>query len=104
MQKYQGAAQTASGSSSSASPLSCGVRNRHYAVVTFEIPAIGYYIDGVPVATKSATARPNRGGEEPISIELIRNVSTTISSYKQVAILDVKESAADSNLVFKLSY
>ena len=41
-------------------------RNWHYGVVTFEGPAIGLYIDGVPVATKSASACPNNGGEEII--------------------------------------
>ena len=39
-------------------------RNWHYGVVTFEGPAIGLYIDGVPVATKSASACPNSGGEK----------------------------------------
>ncbi|MGV8107237.1 MAG: hypothetical protein ACP5OH_05655 [Nitrososphaerota archaeon] len=32
-----------------------------------------------------------------------RNVSTTISSDRQITILDVPESAAHSNLVFKLT-
>lgn len=41
-------------------------QNWHYAVVIFEGPAIGLYIDGVPVATKSATASQNSGGEETI--------------------------------------
>lgn len=48
------------------SPLSYSVRNWHYGVVTFEGPAIGLYIDGVPVATKSDSAYPNSGGEEII--------------------------------------
>ena len=48
------------------SPLSYSVRNWQYGVVTFEGPAIGLYIDGVPVATKSDSAYPNSGGEEII--------------------------------------
>jgi hypothetical protein len=35
-------------------------------VVTFDGSAIGLYIDGLPVATKSASASPDSGGEEPI--------------------------------------
>lgn len=48
------------------SPLSYSDGNWHYAVVTFEGPAIGLYIDGVPVATKSATASPDSDGKETI--------------------------------------
>ena len=40
------------------------VRNWHYAVVTFEGPAIGLYIDEVPIATKLPTASPNSDGKE----------------------------------------
>ena len=48
------------------SPLSYSDGNWHYAIVTFDGSAIGLYIDGLPVATKSASASPDSGGEEPI--------------------------------------
>ena len=67
------------------SPLSYSVRNWHYGVVTFEGPAIGLYIDGVPVATKSASACPNNGGEEIIRMgadsQYSSNYFVRIASY-----------------------
>ncbi len=48
------------------SPLSYSDGNWHYVVVTFDGSAIGLYIDGLPVATKSTSASPDIGGQEPI--------------------------------------
>jgi hypothetical protein len=63
----RGGFETTSGSAFYAtSPLSYSDGNWHYAVVTFDGFAIGLYIDGLPVATKSASASPDSGGEEPI--------------------------------------
>ena len=63
----RGGFETSSGSAFYAtSPLSYSDGNWHYAVVTFDGSAIGLYIDGLPVATKSASASPDSGGEEPI--------------------------------------
>ena len=66
-EKIRGGFETASGSAFYASsPLSYSDGNWHYAVVTFDGSAIGLYIDGLPVATKSASASPDSGGDEPI--------------------------------------
>ena len=66
-EKIRGGFETPSGTAFYAtSPLSYGDGNWHYAVVTFDGSAIGLYIDGLPVATKSASASPDSGGEEPI--------------------------------------
>ena len=66
-EKIRGGFETPSGSTFYAtSPLSYSDGNWHYVVVTFDGSAIGLYIDGVPVATKSASASPDSGGEEPI--------------------------------------
>jgi hypothetical protein len=63
----RGGFETTSGSAFYAtSPLSYSDGNWHYAVVTFDGSAIGLYIDGLPVATKSASASPDSGGDEPI--------------------------------------
>jgi Concanavalin A-like lectin/glucanases superfamily/Bacterial Ig domain/PKD domain len=63
----RGGFETSSGSAFYAtSPLSYSDGNWHYAVVTFDGSAIGLYIDGLPVATKTASASPDSGGEEPI--------------------------------------
>ena len=63
----RGGFETTSGSAFYAtSPLSYSDGNWHYVVVTFDGSAIGLYIDGLPVATKSASASPDSGGEEPI--------------------------------------
>jgi Concanavalin A-like lectin/glucanases superfamily/Bacterial Ig domain len=63
----RGGFETPSGSAFYAtSPLSYSDGNWHYAVVTFDGSAIGLYIDGLPVATKSASASPDSGGDEPI--------------------------------------
>ena len=54
----RGGFETSSGSAFYAtSPLSYSDGNWHYAVVTFDGSAIGLYIDGLPVATKSASAQ-----------------------------------------------
>ena len=66
-EKIRGGFETTSGSAFYAtSPLSYSDGNWHYAVVTFDGSAIGLYVDGLPVATKSASASPDSGGEEPI--------------------------------------
>jgi hypothetical protein len=63
----RGGFETSSGSAFYAtSPLSYSDGNWHYAVVTFDGSAIGLYLDGLPVATKTASASPDSGGEEPI--------------------------------------
>lgn len=63
----RGGFETPSGSAFYAtSPLSYSDGNWHYVVVTFDGSAIGLYVDGLPVATKSASASPDSGGEEPI--------------------------------------
>ena len=63
----RGGFETANGNAFYAtSPLSYSDGKWHYAVVTFDGLAIGLYIDGLPVATKSASASPDSGGEEPI--------------------------------------
>ena len=63
----RGGFETSSGNAFYAtSPLSYSDGKWHYAVVTFDGLAIGLYIDGLPVATKSASASPDSGGEEPI--------------------------------------
>jgi Concanavalin A-like lectin/glucanases superfamily/K319L-like, PKD domain/Bacterial Ig domain len=63
----RGGFETPSGSAYYAtSPLSYSDGNWHYAVVTFDGSAIILYLDGLPVATKSASATPDSGGDEPI--------------------------------------
>jgi len=63
----RGGFETSSGSAFYAtSPLSYSDGKWHYAVVTFDGSAIGLYIDGLPVATKTASATPDSGGDEPI--------------------------------------
>jgi hypothetical protein len=66
-EKISGGFETPSGSSFYAtSTLSYSDGNWHYVVVTFDGTAIGLYMDGVPVATISASASPDSGGDEPI--------------------------------------
>jgi hypothetical protein len=66
-ESIRGGFETPSGSAFYAtSPLSYSDGKWHYVVVTFDGSAIGLYIDGLPVATKSASASPDSGGEEPI--------------------------------------
>ena len=63
----RGGFETASGSAFYAtSPLSYSDGQWHYAVVTFDGSAIGLYIDGLLVASKTASASPDSGGDEPI--------------------------------------
>jgi hypothetical protein len=63
----RGGFETPSGSAFYAtSPLSYSDGKWHYATVTFDRSAIGLYIDGLPVATKTASASPDSGGDEPI--------------------------------------
>jgi hypothetical protein len=66
-EKIRGGFETPSGSAFYAtSPISYSDGKWHYVVVTFDGSAIGLYIDGVPVATRSASVGPDSGGEEPI--------------------------------------
>src|SRR5574341_411173 len=66
-EKIRGGFESASGIAYYAtSPLSYSDGMWHYVVVTFDGSAIGLYIDGLPVATKSTTASPDSGGYEPI--------------------------------------
>jgi hypothetical protein len=67
VETIRGGFETSSGSAFYAtSPLTYNDGKWHYAVVTFDGSAIGLYIDGLPVATKSASASPDSGGDEPI--------------------------------------
>jgi hypothetical protein len=66
------------------SQLSYSLGDGHYAVVKFDGSAIGLYIDGVPVATQSASASPDSAGEEPIrmgpdsqSLSLMQAIAAT---------------------------
>jgi hypothetical protein len=66
------------------SPLSYSLGDGHYAVVKFDGSATGLYIDGVPVATQSASASPDSAGEEPIrmgpdsqSLSLMQAIAAT---------------------------
>jgi hypothetical protein len=66
-EKIRGGFESASGSAFYAtSPLSYSDGKWHYVVVTFDGSAIGLYIDGLSVATRSALASPDSGGDEPI--------------------------------------
>jgi hypothetical protein len=50
------------------SPLSYSDGKWHYAMVTFDGSIINLYVDGVPVATKSASGSPDNGGNEPVRV------------------------------------
>jgi hypothetical protein len=50
------------------SPLSYSDGKWHYAVVTFDGSIINLYIDGMQVATKSASGSPDNGGNEPVRL------------------------------------
>jgi hypothetical protein len=66
-EKIRGGFESASGIAFYAtSPLSYSDGKWHYAVVTFDGSAIGLYVDGLLVATKTASASPDSGGDEPI--------------------------------------
>ena len=66
-EKIRGGFETTSGSAFfTTTPLSYNDGIWHYAVVTFDGSAITLYLDGLPVATKTASASPDSGGEEPI--------------------------------------
>jgi hypothetical protein len=66
-EKIRGGFESASGVAFYAtSPLSYSDGKWHYAVVTFDGSAIGLYVDGLLVATKTASASPDSGGDEPI--------------------------------------
>ena len=78
-EKIRGGFESASGIAFYAtSPLSYSDGNWHYVVVTFDGSAIGLYIDGLLVATKSASASPDSGGVEPIRMGVNQRVSITI--------------------------
>src|SRR4029078_10892360 len=66
-EKIRGVFDSASGTAFYAtSPLSYSDGKWHYAVVTFDGSAINLYVDGLLVATKTASASPDSGGDEPI--------------------------------------
>jgi hypothetical protein len=66
-EKIRGGFESASGTAFYAtSPLSYSDGKWHYAVVTFDGSVIGLYVDGLLVATKTASASPDSGGDEPI--------------------------------------
>ena len=48
------------------SPLSYSDGKWHYAVVTFDGSIINLYVDGIQVATKSASGTPDNGANEPV--------------------------------------
>jgi Concanavalin A-like lectin/glucanases superfamily len=67
IETIRGGFESSSGSAFYAtSPLPYNDGNWHYALVTFDGIALTLYIDGLPVAIKSASASPDSGGEEPI--------------------------------------
>jgi Concanavalin A-like lectin/glucanases superfamily/K319L-like, PKD domain/Bacterial Ig domain len=50
------------------SPLSYSDGKWHYAMVTFDGSTINLYVDGVYVATESASGSPDNGGNEPVRV------------------------------------
>src|SRR6476659_4860903 len=50
------------------SPLSYSDGKWHYAVVTYDGSVINLYVDGMMVATKSASGSPDNGGDEPVRL------------------------------------
>jgi hypothetical protein len=50
------------------SPLSYSDGKWHYAMVTFDGSIINLYVDGIQVATKSASGSPDNGGNQPVRV------------------------------------
>ena len=68
-EKVQAGFETSTGKPMYAtSPLSYSDGKWHYTVVTFDGSAINLYVDGVQVATKSASGSPDNGGDEPVRV------------------------------------
>ena len=68
-EKIQAGFETSTGKPMYAtSPLSYSDGKWHYAVVTYDGSAVNLYVDGVMVATKSASGSPDNGGEEPVRL------------------------------------
>jgi hypothetical protein len=68
-EKIQAGFETSAGKPMYAtSPLSYSDGQWHYAVVTYDGSVINLYVDGMMVATKSATGSPDNGGDEPVRL------------------------------------
>ena len=68
-EKIQAGFETSAGKPMYAtSPLSYSDGNWHYAVVTYDGSAVNLYVDGMVVATKSASGSPDNGGDEPLRL------------------------------------
>src|SRR6476469_6594729 len=68
-EKIQAGFETSTGKPMYAtSPLSYSDGKWHYAVVTYDGSIINLYVDGLMVATKSASGSPDNGGEEPVRL------------------------------------
>jgi len=68
-EKIQAGFETSTGKPMYAtSPLSYSDGKWHYAVVTYDGSVINLYIDGMMVATKSASGSPDNGGDEPVRL------------------------------------
>jgi len=68
-EKIQAGFETSAGKPMYAtSPLSYSDGNWHYAVVTYDGSVVNLYIDGMMVATKSASGSPDNGGDEPVRL------------------------------------
>jgi hypothetical protein len=66
-EKIQAGFETSNGKPMYAtSPLSYSDGKWHYAVVTFDGSIINLYVDGIQVATKSASGSPDNGANEPV--------------------------------------
>jgi hypothetical protein len=68
-EKIQGGFENSKGNPMYAtSPLSYSDGKWHYAMVTFDGSIINLYVDGIQVATKSASGSPDNGGNEPVRV------------------------------------
>jgi Concanavalin A-like lectin/glucanases superfamily/Bacterial Ig domain/PKD domain len=68
-EKIRGGFETSNGKPIYAtSPLSYSDGKWHYAVVTFDGSVINLYVDGIQVATQSASGSPDKGGNEPVRV------------------------------------
>jgi Concanavalin A-like lectin/glucanases superfamily/K319L-like, PKD domain/Bacterial Ig domain len=66
-EKVQAGFETSTGKPMYAtSPFSYSDGKWHYAVVTFDGSVINLYVDGIQVATKSASGSPDNGGNQPV--------------------------------------
>jgi Concanavalin A-like lectin/glucanases superfamily/K319L-like, PKD domain/Bacterial Ig domain len=68
-EKVEGGFENSNGKAMYAtSPISYSDGNWHYAMVTFDGSIINLYVDGIQVATKSASGSPDNGGNEPVRV------------------------------------